>query len=138
MPGRNEFVEIVRSWIGVPWRNVGTRREGVNCLGLLVGAAREMGGLEDLVYKAEPYANFSRPHGEMLRKMKEHLGVIGMGEALPGDLALFRIGAEPQHVVLLTDPGMVVHSWKRAGRVREQPIMSDWSLSSVFRIEELD
>ena len=141
MPGRDEFVEVARSWVGVPWRKVGTRRDGVNCLGLLVGVARELGGLEDLVDKAAPYANFARPpvYGEMLRRMKEHLRVVPWREALPGDLPLFRVDGEPQHVTLFVAPDTVLHSSRRAGRVREERFAPpEWIHTATFRIGGLD
>ena len=141
MPGRDEFVAMARTWVGVPWRRVGTRRDGVNCLGLLVGVARELGGLDSLVARAEPYANFARApeHGDMLRRMKEYLRVVPRREAVPGDLPLFRIDGEPQHVTLLVAPDTVLHSGERAGGVREVRLVPPgWTLSIVLRIGELD
>ncbi len=134
-------MEVARTWIGVPWREVGTRRDGVNCLGLLVGVARELGGLDGLVARAEPYANFvcSPERGGMLRRMKEYLEVVPRRDALPGDLLLFRIDGEPQHVTLLTMPGTVLHSSQQAKRVREEQLVPPgWIPTMVFRMEGLD
>ena len=139
MHRRDEFVEVARTWVGVPWCKVGTRRDGVNCLGLPVGAARELGGLEDLVDKATPYANFTRPpvYGEMLRRMKEHLRVVPRADVLPGDILLFRLNDDPQHVALVTGGGMILHSHRKPGMVREQFVPAGWVHAIAFRIEEL-
>ena len=141
MHRRDEFVEAALLWEGVPWREVGTRRDGVNCIGLFIGVARELGGLDAMVERLAPYANFARPpiRGDMLRGMREHLEAIPVRDAAPGDLLVFRLSGEPQHAALLTGPNTILHSDHRTDpkRVRGHPIPPEWTPTMAFRIREL-
>ena len=139
---RETFLTTALTWEGVPWRKVGTRREGVNCLGLLVGIARECDFLQDFVAVGESWANFPRPpwRGAMLQKAKEYLEPITVREAVPGDLLLFRIGSEPQHITVLTglQPMTILHSQEASGKVKNSIVEPGMILTMAFKIREFD
>ena len=142
MTQREEFLRIANTWIGVPWARVGTERDrGVNCLGLLVGIAKECGFLERLKGE-ETGANYVAPpvQGEFLRRAQACLDTIHMKDALPGDLILYRIGREPQHLTIIMDlnPLQVLHSHRPAKKCVITPPLPGWYPSLVFRIRELD
>ncbi len=138
---RERFIEKALSWQGVPWRNVGSRREGANCVGLIVGVAGECDFPMSISSKAGE-ANYVRPpvSGHMLKRAREDMEMIDVKEAVPGDLLLFRIGNEPSHITILvqTDPIMILHSDTRAKKVRLTPILSGWVPLVAFKIRELD
>ncbi len=143
MTQREEFVRIALTWEGVPWREVGCRRDGANCIGFIVGVARECGFLIDIASK-EADANFTRPptKGLMLERAKEDLDVIGRRDILPGDLLLFRLSNEPAHIAIVTQlkPLMIIHSdsSEQPRRVRCSTLPHGWIPTMAFRIRELD
>lgn len=145
MTRRDDFVKIALTWDGVPWRRVGCTREGVNCLGLIVGVARECGFLEDIAAK-EAEAQFPRPmvRGSMLTQAKEDLDPIHIKDAVPGDLLMFRIDGEPQHITIIThtNPLQIIHSDNSTGRknarVRHSVLPYGWKPILAFRIRELN
>ncbi len=142
MTNRETFLKIAHEWEGVPWARVGTEKaRGVNCLGLLVGIAKECGFLERLM-EEETGANFVAPpvKGHFLGRARACLDTIHMKDALPGDLILYRIGREPQHLTIITclKPLLVLHSHKAAKRCAITPPLRGWYPSLVFRIRELD
>jgi len=136
---RDKFLEIALTWVDVPWRKVGTRRDGVNCVGLLVGIARECGFLDNLRTIGEPYAAFERPplYGDMVRKGKEHLEPVSPRLVIPGDLLMFRIDQDPQHITIVTGPGQILHVVFQ-DRVRNQSWPAGWHPNLGLRIPELD
>ena len=143
MSPREEFVRVALTWEGVPWRKTGCRRDGVNCLGLIVGIAKECGFLKAIA-QGEAQANFVRPpgRGHMLAKAKEDLEPIAVKDAIAGDLLLFRFNGEPSHIAIVTQvkPLMMIHSdnstWPRA--VRHSTMPNGWIPTMAFRIRELD
>lgn len=143
MTKREEFVRVALTWVNVPWRNVGCRRDGVNCLGLLVGVAKECGFLTDIAGK-EADANFIRPHvrGFMLNRAKQDLDAINRQDVLPGDLLLFRFNDYPAHIAIVTQlkPLMIVHSdsSEEPKMVRCSTMPNGWIPTMVFRIRELN
>ena len=142
MNKREKFLEVAHTWIGVKWARVGTERDrGVNCLGLLIGIARECGTFPRLMAEKDG-ANYAKPpvKGEFLRRVKDVLDIIPFKEAIPGDLVLFRVGNEPQHIAILTDlnPIQYIHSDSLVKKVRKTPQMPGWQVTMTFRVQELD
>ena len=139
MPARSEFIAEARRWIGRPVAPVGAQAQGVNCLGLFVAIARDVGGLERLVAVAEPWCGHAKPPsaGALLRGMKAHLWLLDRKAARPGDILIFRVGGEPQHLALITEPGIVLHADAGKGRVVEHRIKPGWRIAGAFRIPEL-
>ena len=137
---REKFVEIGLTWIDVPWRKVGSTRQGVNCLGLPVGIVREMGGFDELVQLGAVQANFDRPLTPrmMVDGMMEHMNVIKIPDARLGDLLLFRINGRPDHIAILTalNPITILHSDRNARKVRNQTLPARWHPNMVFSIED--
>ena len=137
---REKFVAIGMTWIDVPWRKVGSTRLGVNCLGLPVGVAREMGGFEELVSLGEVQATFAAPLTPrmMVDGMKKHMKEIKVPEAQPGDLLLFRIGDRPNHIAILTkvSPMTILHSDTDTKKVRNQSLPAGWYPIMAFSVED--
>lgn len=163
MPTRAEFVAEARARIGRPYAPGGAEACGANCLGLFVGIARDLKGLDCLVAAAAPYAGHARPPrpNALLKGLREYLVKIKTHEAGPGDLLLFRVAGAPQHLALLTEPGpstgsgqassracrrttgsgpqgwIILHADARYRRVVEHRLPPGWRPVAAFRIREL-
>lgn len=131
------FVAAARGWLGVPWRHLGRDRAGVDCIGLLLVAAREAG--RELPDPA-PYERV--PAGPRLLA-----GIAAMcrrvAEPEPGDVLMFRMGIFGGHVGLATRHGAygvpaVLHAYAPHRRVVEQPMdeMLRGALAGAFRLRE--
>ena len=117
------MVAAARRCLGTPFRHQGRQPgRGLDCVGLIVCAAREC-GLAD--YDVTGYARL--PQGD---SMKEHLLAAGllprdMPSARPGDVLLMRFTREAQHLALMTERG-VLHSYQQVGRVVEHRLDDAW------------
>ncbi len=125
---RASIVAVARSWIGTPYRHQASLKGvGCDCLGLLVGVWRELGGA--MPEKLPPYtpdwaeANGRETFAEGLRAI---LDEIDPRDAREGDIVLFRWRAHlpAKHAGILTAPDRMVHAQAKA-RVAEVA-MSDW------------
>lgn len=131
------LVAAARGWCGVPWRHLGRDRGGVDCIGLVLVAAREAG--RDLPDPA-PYER--APQGTRLLD-----GIAALcrrvAEPRPGDVLLFRMGVFGGHVGLAsTHPAYgvpaVLHAYAPHRKVVEQA-MDDAlraALVGAFRLME--
>ena len=125
---RADIVREARSWIGTPWKHQGCLKgRSCDCVGLVKGVALELGlpvGLVD----AERYRGYSRlPNpGTMLEGLDAHLGRVRPEAAGPGDVLLFVIDGNPQHLAILSECGSIVHAYTQARGVVEQAIPPGW------------
>lgn len=140
MTKREEWLRVAHTWIGVPWKRTGVRRDGVNCLGLLVGVAREC-SFDTNIEQKEQQANFAAPptRGVMIRKAKEDLEMILVKDAVPGDLLILRINGQPQHIAIITDlkPLQFIHADTMRKVVRKSTVETGWHPVAAFKIREL-
>ncbi len=128
-----ELVKVAKTWVGVPVKPVGSYRHGVNCLGLLVGIVRELGGFEDMISDLEKNIGFKAPINshDLLHKMSsnKHLRSIRPIIKRPGNILLFFTLAGPQHIGIVTEPGIVLHSSQTKKKVIEHRIPSGWRVA---------
>ncbi len=143
MPTRRDLIDKARTWIDVPTRPSGSQRHGVNCLGLFVGVIRELGGFEEAVEEAEKYVGFkgpTTPQG-LLRALRSsnYLKIIPRPFPLvPGNMLLVFTHDGPQHLVILTEPRVVLHAAQKKGKVVEHLLSDGWMVSSEFELIGLD
>ena len=99
---RAAVVAEARRWLGTRYRHQGrVRGVGVDCLGLLICVARELG-----VVAADFDINgYSRqPDGDTFQRGCEHyMQAITRAEALPGDVVSIAFGGHPMHAAILGD-----------------------------------
>ena len=133
------FVAAARSFVGVPWRHLGRSHTGVDCIGLVLLAAREVGvDLPDPV----PYAR--EPQGtRLLEGILAHAERIATPE--PGDVLLFRMGLYGGHVgIASVHPAWGVpaclHAYAPRRQVVEQPMDAELraALIGAFRLPFLE
>ena len=132
------FVAAARSYVGVPWRHLGRARTGVDCIGLVLLAARDVG--VDLPDPA-PYAR--EPQGtRLLEGILAHAQRVS--EVRVGDVLLFRMGLYGGHVGIASlHPAWGVpaclHAYAPRRQVVEQPMDAELraALIGAFRLPSL-
>lgn len=123
MPSRSDILCAARAWLGTPFRHQGRcRGVGVDCIGLIVGVARDLG------LGARDRTDYPRqPDGRSLEAaLEDQLRLLGPGDMGPGDVLLMRIRRMPQHVGFLAEHGTIIHAHSAAGRVVEMRLNERW------------
>ena len=142
----NDIVAQARSWLGTPFHHQARLKQvGCDCLGLIVGVVDELelrdkdgiklGSYDEVTYSKEPDGAY------LTQKLLGLLDEVPIEDMRPGDLALFSVKENPQHLAILTDyeggVGMI-HSFAPARRVVEHRLDDDWRarLVKVFRWQQ--
>jgi len=142
----NRIITQARTWLGTPFHHQARLKgKGCDCLGLIVGVVDELGLKDKNGVKLAAYdeVTYSRePDGAYLtQKLTGLLAEIPIDEARAGDLALFKVRENPQHLAILSDYegtlGMI-HSFAPSRRVVEHRLDNDWKLRllKVFRWQQ--
>jgi cell wall-associated NlpC family hydrolase len=116
MPSLDALILAARRYLGVPFRHAGRTDQGVDCVGLILAAARDAGLFD---YRPKPYP---RGDASKLTAEIERFAERVAGPPEPGDLLLLRVRGELTHVALVTDEGTILHAHERLGRVVEQQL----------------
>ena len=101
------LIKQARTWIGTPFHHQGRLKgKGCDCLGMLIGVADELklehagksiAALDNTHYSRSPNVS------ELLSKMAENLQEIELTSMQIGDIALMKLGGNPQHLGIITD-----------------------------------
>jgi NlpC/P60 family putative phage cell wall peptidase len=140
---QEQIVNQARSWIGTPFHHQARLKgKGCDCLGLIVGVVAEL-ELKDP--KGTPLADYDEPNysaspdGDyLIAKLCGMMQEVPKAEKRAGDLGLFTIGGNPQHLAIVSDHesgfGMI-HCYAQARRVVEHRLDAQWEsqLVKVFR-----
>jgi cell wall-associated NlpC family hydrolase len=117
----DDIIATARRLLGVPYRHLGRDMHGVDCLGVLIWTARELGiDPPEYDYTRNPSAS------RMRRLLGEHMHRIQITEAKPGDILHAAYRAMPQHLLILTTPTRVLHADSESGRVVEHVFAGPW------------
>jgi cell wall-associated NlpC family hydrolase len=120
MTTRQQIINAARSYLGVRYHHQGRNRAGIDCAGLLVCVARDVG-----ISTEGDQGGYSRtPDGASLKQALDTFGAPVDGFQ-PGDFLLMRFDAQPQHIAIVTDKG-IIHSYLSARRVVEHRLSEDW------------
>ena len=142
MPTRTELIAQARTWIDVPAISGGSQRCGVNCLGIFVGILRELGGFESMIEEMEKHVGFKKPTtpGDLLRKLltNEHWQSVRPTKFQPGNVILFFTRDGPQHLAMVTEPGIILHASQNKKKVVEHSIPEGWRVAGEFKFKGLD
>jgi len=127
---RARLVEIARSYIGVKWRHQGRTRVGIDCLGLVLVPAFELGLCEYPDNYNYPRQSTSRELIEISRQWAQEirLGPGGLEDLPDGDVIVLRDKVFPQHVGMMTTLNghrSLLHSSLAHRRVVEEYITDD-------------
>lgn len=128
-----DVVTVARTYLGVRWHHQGRSRAGIDCLGLVVVVAHELG-----LSKADATDYGRLPDGGRLRRaLLEHLLPV-RGMHAEGDVLMFRFQQAPMHVGIATDVGLI-HAYANMRKVVEHRIDAVWDkrLVAAFRFPGL-
>ena len=123
-----------RGWLGTRCHHQGRLKKndahkgGVDCLGLLVGVAKEL-HLQSA--DGKPLAEFDEihySHSPDSKRLQAHLAQaltrISPAAIMPGDIVLLRIDDNPQHLAIVSEQGLI-HAYAPARAVVEHAL-DDW------------
>lgn len=137
MPLKQEFIEAARGWLGVRWLHQGRNRAGVDCVGLLLVAAADVGiELPDMPgYRRSPNPELFVTH------IRNNSLPVSAPE--PGTFGVFRDGNQPCHVGIFAERDgnlTLIHAYAGTGKVMEELFLHDWPrrLVEVRAIEGID
>lgn len=104
----SKIADTAKKYLGVPFIHQGRSPEGMDCVGLLVQVANDLG------FEAHDFTAYSlRPQAKQLMKLigKSCDRVGGVPE--PGDILVFALLGPnwPQHAAIKTEAGMI-HSFR--------------------------
>jgi cell wall-associated NlpC family hydrolase len=99
---RYEVVATAREYLGVRWQHQGRTLNGVDCAGLVICVANRLGLSE---FDTRNYVRQPDP-AEMRKTLEEHMDRVS-GEWQVGDVLWTRVQREPQHLVIVTDLGII-------------------------------
>ena len=121
-------VALARAWIGTPYRHqAGRKGAGADCLGLVVGVWREMGGK---VPPLPPYTpDWAEASGRetLLEAARRWLVEVPREAARPGDVLAFRLRPDlpVKHLGILATPTTFLHAYQRRA-VAESALVPFW------------
>jgi cell wall-associated NlpC family hydrolase len=124
MTTRQDIVDTARKYLGVRYKHQGRNEFGLDCLGLVVRVAHDL-GLSD-----EDSNDYGRvPDGRrLMREMDARLDPVQTAQ--PGDVLLMRFEQNPQHLAIVTDRG-IIHSYAQVRQVVEHRLDAAWSARVV-------
>ena len=144
------IVTAAREWMGTRFHHQGRKKKqgsapgGVDCLGLLVGVARELNLVSPqgaLLAEADVQDYGHIPDGKKLQATLGTLMQEVTGSAMQaGDVLLMRFEREPQHLAIVSDHPQgglgIIHAYAAARKVVEQRLDALWKsrVISIYRI----
>ena len=133
-------VASARAWIGTPFHHQASLQGvGCDCLGLVRGVWRDVVGREAFNVPAYSLDWGESNAREVLRDgIAAHMKAVD-GDALPGDLLLFRMRtwAIAKHAGVLVDANTMVHAHSRLGVIEERVTPAWWRRAAfVFRFPD--
>lgn len=134
MPSRTDIVESARKNLGIPWRHQGRSKTGLDCLGLLIVVADDLG----IPYQDEQGYQ-RRPNGHnLVNKFKDQLQEISIKDIQPGDALIFADEIYPCHVAIVSEKYgklHIIHAHATRRKVLEEQYGYEWpnKLRKAFR-----
>lgn len=118
-----DYAEAARGWIGTRWVHQGRTHAGVDCVGLVIVAARDLGiELPDIAgYRRTPdpkkFVNFILEHSDPQPK------------PVVGSVGIFRDGNQPCHLAIFAEKHgqlSMIHAYAPRKVVMEEPFTHTW------------
>jgi cell wall-associated NlpC family hydrolase len=118
---RQAIVAAARSYLGVRFHHQGRNRAGLDCAGLVVCVARDVG-----ISTAADITGYSRTFGGAVMKAALDADLLPVVFYRPGDVLLMRFDGEIKHMAIVSDKG-IIHAYLAARRVVEHRLDVVWS-----------
>lgn len=118
-----DIVEAARLYLGTPFKHQGRYKHGIDCGGLLILAAREMG-----IYLQDIPGYHRMPDDQTLKAALDTQLIRtsrGKDNTLYGDILLMAFRKNPQHIAIRTDKG-IIHAHEDSGGVIETNLDERW------------
>ena len=129
-----DLVNCARSYAGVPYYHCGRDRNGLDCSGLILRVARDLGltSWDEVDYSHQVDADYMYQN---LLRFCDELPQEMWAAAEPGDILWFAPFNHPQHLGMATDTGYFIHSHQMVNKVVETSLDKGWTrrLRGVFR-----
>ena len=113
------------TWVSKRWRHQGRTRHGIDCIGLIIMVARELG-----LSEFDTHAYERSPDGvEFMAGFKEQMDYVRPGRDQQGDVIVLRDQVLPCHCGIFVEyRGVrhVVHAAARHRRVIVQPFVGEF------------
>lgn len=138
MPRSDDIVAEAKTWLGVKFRHCGRNRNGVDCAGLVIKVAHELG---ISTFDTNEYAR--RPDvREFVRYFKMNMDPVSKVYMAHGDVLLTKEVRFPAHCgILEVDAGgqrWFIHAYEPCGAVVREPLDARRfrDIIKVFRYRE--
>lgn len=118
----DDYIEIVRGWIGTPFVHQGrTCQLAADCLGLVYGSAIDLGLIDEQwrPYSRQPSA------GELEKALRTCEAVRETRRPQAGDILVFRFARDLQHVGVYTGRNLI-HAYEPMGKTVEHRYCKKW------------
>lgn len=129
------MVKSARAYVDTPFFHAGRSVYGLDCVGLLVLAAKDAGVEVHDETSYSPFINADYLKSRIDMVCRE----LTLGEEPQvGDLVLFRVSRSPQHMALITglNPTTIIHAYQTIGRVIEHELDAHWNkrIAGYYRL----
>lgn len=133
---RQQVVETARGWLRTRYRHQG-RLKGVSvdCVGLIMGVAKEL-GLKDVQVADYP----RHADGSLRSRCEEHMQRITVTAAQAGDVLLFKWRNAETHLAFLTSDNSIIHAYMLNREVVEHHMNAVWRahICGAYHIEGVE
>lgn len=124
MTTRAQVIDAARSYLNVRFHHQGRTRAGLDCVGLVIRVAHDLGLT---TFDVSGYGRY--PQADLLRRhLAEQCTPVDVVQ--PGDVVLMRFETDPQHVALVGDyryGGLsLIHAFAPSRKVVEHQCDSLW------------
>ena len=123
--------EAARSYLGTPWLDSGRSRQGIDCLGLVLCAARDIG------VDMDPERSFNRrtEPAQLRRAIAPHARMVALANAAPGDIILLDMTSALQVGILTSGESLgFIYSMIDRGVVELKFKADHFRVRGVFRL----
>jgi len=127
---RSDIIGAARAYLGVPYLHQGRTRQGLDCVGLLLCVAHDL-GITD--YEIDHYSRV--PSGRMMQRLlAKHVTRVPLSDLHTADILHIAFQQQPQHLAFVTDKGMI-HADSRHGVV-EHHLVDPWRsrIRAAYRV----
>lgn len=137
----HDVVHVARQWLDVPFKHRGRDRRGLDCAGLIIVVAKELGLAERVGFKDELIYARQPTTGYMQDQARKYLQLVRTREPRVGDILHFAFSTLPQHMAIYTESNTIIHAYDSGRRrVMEVTYTGKWpkALSSIYRFRGLE
>ncbi len=131
---RDVIVSTARGWIGTPFRHQGRMKRtstctgGVDCLGLVLGVFKEVGGVIPAELRSEilqGYGHYPDP-AYLQQQLKRFLSPSD--KLMPGYITLIEVDGAARHLAIVSDGGGLglIHAYAPMRAVVEHRLSKEW------------